>query len=128
MACWGDPGIEAAREITAKPVIGIAEASLYVANMVAAKWSVVTTLHRVRDMVEKTIAKTGLTERCASVRTTKLSVLDTEKDRSTTLDVLDLFRNNKEVENGVVGNCFHCDEPELLQPANSLDARASTGG
>jgi hypothetical protein len=41
---------------------------------------------------------------------------------------LDLFRNNKEVENGVVGNCFHCDEPELLQPANSLDARASTGG
>jgi allantoin racemase len=88
VACWGDPGIEAAREITAKPVIGIAEASLYVANMVAAKWSVVTTLHRVRDMVEKTIAKTGLTERCASVRTTKLSVLDTEKDRSTTLDVL----------------------------------------
>jgi hypothetical protein len=41
---------------------------------------------------------------------------------------IDLFRNNKEVENGVVGNCFHCDEPELLQPANSLDARASTGG
>jgi hypothetical protein len=44
------------------------------------------------------------------------------------LPPLDLFRNNKEVENGVVGNCFHCDEPELLQPANSLDARASTGG
>jgi allantoin racemase len=32
VACWGDPGIEAAREITAKPVIGIAEASLYVAT------------------------------------------------------------------------------------------------
>ena len=53
LACWGDPGLEAAREVTVKPVIGIAEASLYVANMVAAKWSVVTTLHRVRDMVEK---------------------------------------------------------------------------
>jgi len=88
LACWGDPGLEAAREVTVKPVIGIAEASLYVANMVAAKWSVVTTLHRVRDMVEKTIAKTGLTERCASVRTTKLSVLDTERDRANTLDVL----------------------------------------
>ncbi|MFN8569335.1 MAG: aspartate/glutamate racemase family protein [Kouleothrix sp.] len=24
MACWGDPGIEAAREITSKPVVGIA--------------------------------------------------------------------------------------------------------
>ncbi|MEM9487413.1 MAG: aspartate/glutamate racemase family protein [Cyanobacteria bacterium P01_F01_bin.116] len=88
LACWGDPGIEAAREITTKPVVGIAEASLYVANMVAAKWSVVTTLHRVRDMVEKTIVKTGLTTRCASVRTTKLSVLDTEQDRLSTLDVL----------------------------------------
>lgn len=88
LACWGDPGIEAAREITSKPVVGIAEASLYVANMLAAKWSVVTTLHRVRDMVEKTIQKTGLTDRCASVRTTKLSVLDTEQDRLATLDVL----------------------------------------
>ena len=88
LACWGDPGIEAAREITTKPVIGIAEASLYVANMLAAKWSVVTTLHRVRDMVEKTIVKTGLTDRCASVRTTKLSVLDTEQDRLATLEVL----------------------------------------
>lgn len=88
VACWGDPGLEAAREITTKPVVGISEASLYVANMLAAKWSVVTTLHRVRDMVEKTVVKTGLTERCASVRTTKLSVLETEQDRATTLDVL----------------------------------------
>lgn len=39
-------------------------------------------------MVEKTIIKTGLTERCASVRTTKLSVLDTEQDRANTLEVL----------------------------------------
>lgn len=88
LACWGDPGIEAAREITARPVVGIAEASLYMANMLAAKWSVVTTLHRVRDMVEKTVQKTGLTARCASVRTTRLAVLDTERDRNATLDVL----------------------------------------
>lgn len=32
LACWGNPGIEAARELTRKPVVGIAEASLYVAN------------------------------------------------------------------------------------------------
>ena len=81
LACWGDPGIEAAREVTARPVVGIAEASMYVANMLAAKWSVVTTLHRVRDMVEKTVQKTGFTHRCASIRTTSLAVLDTENDR-----------------------------------------------
>ncbi|MEO0351942.1 MAG: aspartate/glutamate racemase family protein [Cyanobacteria bacterium P01_A01_bin.15] len=88
LACWGDPGIEAAREITPRPVVGIAEASLYVANMLAARWSVITTLHRVRDMVEKTVQKTGLTARCASIRTTSLSVLETEHNRAATLEIL----------------------------------------
>ncbi|NJO80677.1 MAG: hypothetical protein HC827_20685 [Cyanobacteria bacterium RM1_2_2] len=37
IACWGDPDVEVAREITTKPVISIAEASMYVANMVAAR-------------------------------------------------------------------------------------------
>ncbi|MGD1854971.1 MAG: aspartate/glutamate racemase family protein [Leptolyngbyaceae cyanobacterium] len=108
LACWGDPGIEAAREITTKPVIGIAEASLYIANMVAAKWSVVTTLHRVRDMVEKTIVKTGLTERCASVRTTKLSVLETEKDRAATLEVLTVASQLAIQTDGAEAICLGC--------------------
>ena len=88
IACWGDPGIEAAREITPRPVVGIAEASMYVANMLAAKWSVVTTTHRVRDIVEKTVQKTGLKDRCASVRTTDLAVLDTEHNREATVQAL----------------------------------------
>lgn len=108
LACWGDPGLEAAREITAKPVVGIAEASMYVANMVAAKWSVVTTLHRVRDMVEKTIQKTGFRDRCASVRTTSLAVLDTERDRASTLNLLlDASRQAIE-EDGAEAICLGC--------------------
>ena len=108
LACWGDPGIEAAREITSKPVVGIAEASLYMANMLAAKWSVVTTLHRVRDMVEKTVYKTGLTARCASVRTTTLSVLATEQDRSVTLDVLTEASQRAIREDGAEAICLGC--------------------
>jgi allantoin racemase len=88
LACWGDPGIDGAREITTKPVIGIAEASMYVANMLSARWSVVTTMHRVREMVEKTVEKTGLASRCASVRTTDLAVLDTETNREATVAAL----------------------------------------
>lgn len=108
IACWGDPGLEAAREITARPVVGIAEASLYVANMLAAKWSVVTTLHRARDMVEKTIQKTGLMARCASVRTTKLSVLDTESDRAITLEVLTVAGELAIQEDGAEAICLGC--------------------
>jgi allantoin racemase len=108
LACWGDPGLEAAREITTKPVIGIAEASLYMANMLAAKWSVVTTLHRARDMVEKTIHKAGMTGRCASVRTTSLAVLDTESDRAHTVDVLTQASRLAMEEDGAEAICLGC--------------------
>lgn len=108
LACWGDPGIEAAREVTAKPVVGIAEASLYVANMLAAKWSVVTTLHRARDMVEKTIHKAGMTGRCASVRTTSLAVLDTENDRANTVEVLAEASRLAIAEDGAEAICLGC--------------------
>ncbi len=108
LACWGDPGIEAAREVTTRPVVGIAEASMYVANMLAAKWSVVTTLHRVRDMVEKTIWKTGFTHRCASVRTTTLAVLDTENDRQATLEVLTATSKLAIEQDGAEAICLGC--------------------
>ncbi|NJN04482.1 MAG: aspartate/glutamate racemase family protein [Leptolyngbyaceae cyanobacterium RM1_1_2] len=107
LACWGDPGIEAAREVTHRPVVGIAEASLYVANMLAPPWSVVTTLHRVRDMVEKTVDKIGLRQRCASVRTTPLAVLETAS-RAATLTALIEAGRLAIAEDGAEALCLGC--------------------
>jgi allantoin racemase len=90
IACWGDPGIEAAREITSKPVVGIAEASLYVANMLGAKFGVVTVLPRIHNLIEHTVAKVGLTSRCASIQCTSLSVVDTEALRDRAADALEI--------------------------------------
>jgi allantoin racemase len=90
VACWGDPGVEAAREITSKPVVGIAEASLYVANMLGAKFGVITVLPRVHNLVEHTIARVGLTSRCASIQCTSLSVVDTEELRDKAADALEV--------------------------------------
>lgn len=93
IACWGDPGIEAAREVIDKPVVGIAEASMYVCNMIAAKWAVATVLHRIKDFVGKTVLKTGFhvgpTERCIGVFTTDLSVADTEHLRQAACNTLE---------------------------------------
>ena len=89
LACWGDPGIEAAREITTKPVIGIAEASLYVANTLGAKWGVVTTLERTKHQVEKTVEKVGLWSHCVQVLCSDLPVASTEDDRDGTADILE---------------------------------------
>lgn len=46
IACFGDPGLLAARELAQGPVIGIAEAAMHMASMVATRFSIVTTLPR----------------------------------------------------------------------------------
>jgi allantoin racemase len=88
VACWGDPGIEACREVTDKPVVGIAEASMYVANMLGATFSVATILPRARDFIEAAVVKTGLESKCASVRCTDLTVVETETAREATIEGL----------------------------------------
>jgi allantoin racemase len=80
IACFGDPGLFAARELSAVPVVGIAEASMLTACTVAHRFSVVTVLPRVKPWIEDTVRLHGLEARCASVRTTPLTVLDCERD------------------------------------------------
>jgi allantoin racemase len=89
LACWGDPGVDAVREITTKPVVGIAEASMYAANAIAPRWSVVTTLQRSHHMVEAVVKKTGLGDRCASIRCVDLPVLDCENNPTAVVDGLE---------------------------------------
>ena len=80
IACYGDPGLAAAREISPVPVVGIAEASMLIACTVAHSFSIVTILPRVKPMLEDVVRLHGLEARCASIRTTPLSVLDCERD------------------------------------------------
>jgi allantoin racemase len=108
LACWGDPGIEAAREVTTKPVIGIAEASMYVANMVAARWGIVTTQHRTLDMIEKTIHKTGFAHRCVSIRTTGIPVVETETARQATVDALEAIGRVAIADDKAEALCLGC--------------------
>lgn len=76
IACFGDPGLQAVREITSRPVIGIAEASFYLASMLATRYSVLTALVRDKVNVEELIKSYGMQHRLASIRATPLSVLD----------------------------------------------------
>lgn len=80
IACFGDPGLAAARELSPVPVVGIAEAAMLTACTVAHRFSVVTVLPRVKPFLEDVVRYHGLDARCASIRTTPLSVLDCERD------------------------------------------------
>lgn len=42
IACFGDPGLLAARELARSPVIGIAEAAMHTATFIATGFSIVT--------------------------------------------------------------------------------------
>jgi allantoin racemase len=88
IACYGDPGLQAAREITTAPVIGIAEASMYMASMLAARFSVVTVLPRIKTMLEEMVAGYGMEHRIVNIRTTPLCVLDIERDPEAGIEML----------------------------------------
>lgn len=82
IACFGDPGLYAAREIAHGPVIGIAEAAMHAASTIAPSFSVVTTLGRTRGMAWHLAERYGMKRFCRSVRSTEIAVLDLERPGS----------------------------------------------
>lgn len=82
IACFGDPGLDAAREIARGPVVGIAEAAMRAASFLATGFSVVTTLPRTVVIAEHLVAKYGVHSHCRAVRATDISVLELENPQS----------------------------------------------
>jgi allantoin racemase len=78
IACFDDTGLDAARCLTDRPVIGIGEAAYHFAALLANKFSVVTTLARSVPALEHNLHKYGLSARCARVRSSEVAVLELE--------------------------------------------------
>jgi allantoin racemase len=79
IACFGDPGLLAAREVAAEPVVGIAEAAMHAASFIATGFSVVTTLARTCVIARHLAESYGMTRFCRGVRAADLAVLDLER-------------------------------------------------
>ncbi len=82
IACFGDPGLDAAREAARGPVIGIAEAAMRAASYLATGFSIVTTLQRTVVIAEHLILKYGLESHCRHVRASEIAVLELEDPKS----------------------------------------------
>lgn len=82
IACFGDPGLLGARELTQAPVLGIAEAAMHAASFVATGFSIVTTLERTRIIAEHLVRNYGMEHHCRRVRATDLPVLELDNPRS----------------------------------------------
>ncbi|MFO1039924.1 MAG: aspartate/glutamate racemase family protein [Geminicoccaceae bacterium] len=82
IACFDDPGLEAARSVASGPVVGIAEAAMHAATLVAHKFTIVTTLARAIPTMEGLALRYGFERRCAKVRAAEFPVLALEDPSS----------------------------------------------
>jgi allantoin racemase len=88
IACFGDPGLLAAREAARGPVIGIAEAAMHAASFIATGFSVVTTLERTCVIARHLAESYGMARFCRGVRATDLAVLDLENAPANARDIV----------------------------------------
>ena len=86
VACFGDPGVQAAREISSVPVIGIAEGAFHAAALLGSSFSVVTTLERTIGRAHELLVSSGLGVKCAGVHACEIAVLELENPESHALD------------------------------------------
>ena len=78
VACFGDTGVAAAREVTPRPVVGMTEAAVMAAALVAARFAIITLPPRTIPHAERVLRETGLAARATPVRAIALDVLDLE--------------------------------------------------
>ncbi len=65
IACFGDTGVQGAREVARGPVVGMTEAALFAAAMLASRFTIVTLPSRTRAHSERVLRETGLHHRCS---------------------------------------------------------------
>jgi allantoin racemase len=88
IACFGDTGLDAARETARGPVVGMSEAALYAAALIAPVFSIVTLPLRTRIFAERVLWHAGLERRCPRVRAIDLPVLDCDDSPAAVLEPL----------------------------------------
>ena len=84
IGCFGDPGIEAARELVSIPVVGPCESAMLLAAGLGHKFSVLTIFDSLIAGQELLAVQAGVRAKLASVRPTDIPVLELMKDPAAT--------------------------------------------
>ena len=88
VGCFDDTGVDAARCMTAAPVIGICQAAMQVATIVSGSFTVVTTLSRSVPALEHLARRYGYADLCRNIRASEIPVLELENPASGAADQL----------------------------------------
>ncbi|MBE9607302.1 aspartate/glutamate racemase family protein [Acetobacteraceae bacterium H6797] len=68
IACFGDPGLEAAKELLDVPVLGIAEAAFHAAALHGGRFGLICFTSDLRPMFLDALDRSGLAGRCTGLR------------------------------------------------------------
>src|SRR3977135_556435 len=83
IACYSDPGLHAAREITAKPVLGIAECGILTALTLGQRFGVISILRKSIPRHLRYVGQMGLNDRMAGDRAIGLGVVELSNEATT---------------------------------------------
>jgi allantoin racemase len=112
IACFGDTGLAAAREAANGPVVGMTEAALVTAALVAHRFTVVTMPRRTLAQSDRVVRALGLEHRCA-VRAIDVPVSEVADGASHLLEAF--------VQEGLRAQEQDCSEAVILGCAGLAD-------
>jgi allantoin racemase len=84
IGCFGDPGVEAAREIASIPIIGLGETSLMIASMLGTSFGVITPLRRLLPSTLKQIRSLGLDRKLVHIEPVEIPIQVIREDPDAT--------------------------------------------
>lgn len=88
LACFGDPGIFALKEIATVPLIGIAEASMSLALLSGGKFGILAGMRRAIELMDSMVRTYGLEARYAGCESLDMRVLSFDAEPERTLETL----------------------------------------
>ncbi|PLR77036.1 hypothetical protein CU633_12520 [Bacillus sp. V3-13] len=89
LGCYGDPGLDAIREVTEKMVVvGPGEAGVLAAAMSGYRFSIITVTNSIVNPLYHLVEKAGVGKKLASVRAIETPVLELANDRAKTTQKL----------------------------------------
>jgi Asp/Glu/hydantoin racemase len=88
LACFGDPGLAALREVSPAPVVGMAEGSMHAATLLGHRFAIVTGGAAWAPMLKELVIGLGLSDRLAAIRTVDQSGEEIARNPASALDHL----------------------------------------
>lgn len=120
IGCFGDPGMEAARELVTMPVVGPGEASLLLAAHLCHRMSVISVFQTLEATHRNQAYKAGVLDKLASVRGINVPVLELMSNPDATFGrIVEVGRRAIE-EDGAEALVFGCMTMSFLGVAPKL--------